>query len=331
MKIEKLPSGHYRVRKMFKGKTYTVIFDYEPNQKQAIKALSDEMEKDSTSSSAMTFNQAAEKYFEMKSNVLSPSTIKGYKSILRNLPSDFTGTKLSNIDGIMVQKIINQHSKTHTAKCTKNVHGFISVIMGTFAGNVQLNTTLPQKDKKEPYIPTDDEVKQVAEAIRGSMFEVAVMLGCFGMRRSEICALTIDDINGNIVRINKAMVQNAEKEWIVKKNKTTESTRSIWIPDNLVELITKQGYVYNGHPGSISRKLNAIQDELGIPRFSLHKLRHYYASTAHAQGIPTKYIMDAGGWKSESVLNSVYSHALRDRKTEMQKKTGDHLSEILFD
>ena len=33
MKIEKLPSGSYRIRKMYKGKTYTVIFDYKPTQK----------------------------------------------------------------------------------------------------------------------------------------------------------------------------------------------------------------------------------------------------------------------------------------------------------
>ena len=30
MKIEKLPSGSYRVRKMYKGKTYSVIFNHKP-------------------------------------------------------------------------------------------------------------------------------------------------------------------------------------------------------------------------------------------------------------------------------------------------------------
>ena len=44
MKIEKLPSGSYRVRKMYKGKTYTVVFDYKPTQKEALQAISAELE-----------------------------------------------------------------------------------------------------------------------------------------------------------------------------------------------------------------------------------------------------------------------------------------------
>ena len=36
MKIERLPSGSYRIRKMYKGKIYSVITDYKPTQKEAI-------------------------------------------------------------------------------------------------------------------------------------------------------------------------------------------------------------------------------------------------------------------------------------------------------
>lgn len=39
MKIEKLPSGSYRIRKMYKGQTYTVITDYKPTQKEALKLM----------------------------------------------------------------------------------------------------------------------------------------------------------------------------------------------------------------------------------------------------------------------------------------------------
>ncbi len=36
MKIEKLPSGSYRIRKMYKGKSYQIVTDYKPTQKEAI-------------------------------------------------------------------------------------------------------------------------------------------------------------------------------------------------------------------------------------------------------------------------------------------------------
>lgn len=45
MKIEKLPSGSYRIRKMYKGKTYAVITDYKPTQKEAITLMAAELEK----------------------------------------------------------------------------------------------------------------------------------------------------------------------------------------------------------------------------------------------------------------------------------------------
>ena len=45
MKIEKLPSGSYRIRKTYKGQTYTVIFDSKPTQKEAMLAMAKELEK----------------------------------------------------------------------------------------------------------------------------------------------------------------------------------------------------------------------------------------------------------------------------------------------
>ena len=44
MKIEKLLSGSYRIRKMYKGKMYTVVFDRKPTQKEAMQAMEERNE-----------------------------------------------------------------------------------------------------------------------------------------------------------------------------------------------------------------------------------------------------------------------------------------------
>lgn len=106
------------------------------------------------------------------------------------------------------------------------------------------------------------------------------------MRRSEICALTLEDIEGDMVHINKAMVQNEKHEWVIKTTKTTESTRDIVIPQELADKILEQGYVYKGHQHHISRNLAKVEEQLGIPHFSVHKLRHYFASEMAALGVP---------------------------------------------
>ena len=55
MKIEKLPSESYRIRKMYKGNTYTVTFDSKPTQKEAVQAMAAEMYKHKSNTSNLTF------------------------------------------------------------------------------------------------------------------------------------------------------------------------------------------------------------------------------------------------------------------------------------
>lgn len=330
MKIEKLPSGSYRIRKMYKGETYTIVTEYKPTQKEALQLLSAEMDKIRHSKERMTFETAAEKYIEVKNNVLSPSTIRGYNSIVRNLSSKFRNTIISDITSIEIQKEINSYSTTHSPKSTRNTHGFIVAVMSMFCPNTIINTTLPQMQKKEPYIPSDDDVKRILEYARGSQFEIALILATFGLRRSEICALTLDDLTGNTLRINKALVQDSDKKWIIKTTKTEAGTREIYLPDSVVSLIHERGEIYNGYPNSIVCYLQKTQAKLGIPKFSLHKLRHYYASMSHAIGIPDSYIMASGGWKSDSTLKSVYRHAMNDKKEAMQKHAADYINKQIL-
>ena len=329
MKIEKLKSGSYRIRKMYRGVTYTVVTDYKPTQKEAIQLLAAEMDKAMVKKERMTFETAAREYMAVKENVISPSTIRGYSSILRNLPRSFTEKIISDITSIDVQKEINLYSKNHTAKTVKNVNGFISAVLGMFCPNTILNTTLPQKIKSDPYIPSDEDVKKVVEASKGTVYEIPILLAAYGLRRSEICALTMDDVGSDTITISKAKVMGKDSKWVIKSTKTTESSRTIYVPEELTNKIRQAGKIYCGSPGSISRYLAETQDRLGIPRFSLHKLRHYYASMSHSLGIPDQYIMQSGGWKTDNVLKNVYQHAMDDKKIEMQKFASDYIKAVI--
>ena len=198
-----------------------------------------------------------------------------------------------------------------------------------FCPNTIISTTLPQKVKSAQYTPSDNDVKRILERAKGTNYEIPLLLATFGLRRSEICALTLDDLNGNTLTINKALVTNKDKEFVVKTTKTTEGTREIYIPDYLADLIREKGYIYQGFPGNILKYLNRTQDALGIPRFRLHALRHYYASMAHSIGIPDSYIMQAGGWKSDTTLKRVYRHAMEDKKESMQKVAADYVTNLI--
>lgn len=327
MKIEKLPSGSYRVRKTYQKKTYTVTFDHKPTQKEVLQAISDELENEKVRSS-MTFKDAAAEYISIKQNVLSPTTIREYKSYTPRLSKTFAEKNISDITALHVQKEINNLSVDKSPKTIRNIHGFISAVLGTFRPNLVLRTTLPQKVKNEPYIPSEEDVKRIIKDIEGSMFEVAILLACYGLRRSEILALTLDDLDGNILTINKAKVQDDKGEWVIKQTKTTESTRNIVISPILAGKIRKQGFIYQGAPNSITGHLNDVQDRLQIPRFSIHKLRHYFASKMSELGVPEADILKMGGWETDYVMKTVYRHSLQTK--ESQQRASDKLSDSLF-
>ena len=330
MKIEKLPSGSYRIRKMYKGETHTVIFDYKPTQKEAMQAMAAELDKVKCAETQMSFLRAAESYVDMKRNVLSPRTIKEYVEMARRFPEWFSSLSVSDITQVHINRLVNELSHDKSPKTVRNYHGFLTAILGTFYPSLRICTTLPQKLKNEPYTPSRGDVRRILAEAKDTPYEIPITLACYGMRRSEICALQIDDINGDTVHISKAMVLNENKEWIIKTTKTTESTRSIIIPAELAEKIQRQGYVYKGHPNSISDYLLKTEKRLGIPHFSIHKLRHYFASEMSALGVPEADILKMGGWGTDHVMKRVYRHSMMDKEEKAKREAAEKLQSALF-
>ncbi len=330
MKIEKLPSGSYRIRKMYKGKTYTVVFDYKPTQKEAMQAMAAELDKVKEKHESMTFQAAVEKYIESKRNVISPSTIRGYVTIIGQLSSSFMSKNIHDVTAFDVQAEINRVSQRCSPKTTRNYHSFISAVLGVFCPNLKLTTTLPQKVKSEPYIPSDKDVKRLLQFSKGTQYEIPIALACYGLRRSEICALTLDDIQGDVVKITKAKVQNENREWVIKTTKTTASTREVIIPMEIADKIREKGFIYKGTPGRITAYLHSSQDKLGIPRFSIHKLRHYFASKMSALNIPDADIMKMGGWETDHIMKSVYRHSTMDKEENAKREASEKLQNAIF-
>ena len=314
---------------MYKGKTYTIITDYKPTQKDAIQLLAERLDKDIQRVPRSSFENSANKYIEVKANVLSPSSINGYKCILRNLSGEFKSLDMNEITPVHIQKEINDYSIDRSPKTVRNAHGFISAVISMFRPELTISTTLPQKRKNDAYIPSDDDVKRILSRAKGTEYEIPLLLATFGLRRSEICALTLNDLDGNTLTINKALVSNDQGEFVLKSTKTTEGTRKIYIQDYLADLIRSTGKIYDKSPNQIYENLCKYQKELGMPHFKLHALRHYYASMSHSLGIPDSYIMASGGWKSDTTLKTVYRHAMESKKEEMQAFAAAYITELI--
>ena len=326
MKAEKVSENTYRVRKTYKGKRYDTYFDHEPDDKEILITISEKLKRGEFGAIKGTVEDACNNYIASKRNVLSPSTAGGYQKILRALSDDFKAIKLSQIRQVDVQNEVNRYAKGRAPKSVKNFYGLISAVLGMYVPDLTLTTTLPQKKKYNRYVPTDYEVKEILDASKGSEYHIGFQLAVLGMRRSEICGVTIDDIRGNLLTIDKDRIYDEHNHLMTRDNtKTEESTREIYLPDSLIEEIKQAGVIYNKTPPMLVKTLHKYQDALGIPRFRLHDLRVFYASYAHLLGVPDVYIMQNGGWKTDYVMKSIYRNALRNKTDEMQKLVTDNI------
>lgn len=278
-----------------------------------------------------TFEDALQAYIDMKRAVLSPSTIRGYIQLQKNYYSLINDVDLYEIDNVMIQRIINLYAPKLSPKTIYNIHGLISAVFKEYRPDFKLNTTLPQKIKPTYYIPSNKEVQYLIHNMQDEDLLNAVLLSAFGtLRRSEICALTSDDIDGNIICVSKARVINEDKELITKTTKTVESTRYIELPDFVIKRFEgKEGYLVPLHPNHITHRFERTLKRLGLKHFKFHALRHYSASIMHAMGIPDIYIQQRGGWSSDKVLKQIYTHTLDNEQKKVNKKINNYFKKLM--
>ncbi len=280
-----------------------------------------------------TLKEAMNDYIESKKNVLSTTTIRGYHSLIRNAYTELEGKRTKRITRQDVQSWVNRYSVDHSPKSVCNAHGFLTAVLNVYEPDLRLNTKLPEKCPSKLYTPSDDDVKKLLEYIKGTELEKAVLLAAFGtLRRGEICALTNEDIHGDSIIINKSMVRADGGKFIIKTPKTVSSNRVVEYPHFVIEKFKGvEGRLVNIHPEDISKNFGKVLQEAGLPPFRFHDLRHYSASIMHAIGIPDQYIMARGGWKTDTVLKSVYRNVIDDEQKKFTDKINSHFDTICHD
>ena len=315
-KAKKLPSGNWRVNLFvdtdpITGKRRYKSFTAPSKREAEYLAAEYKMGIQRRTGSNMTLQEAMQRYIESQ-NALSPSTLRTYSGMSRTAFTGIARYRLCDLTQEVIQKEMSNYGKTHSPKSVRNAHGFLSAVLRMFAPELHLNTTLPQKEKAETYIPTEEEFKRLLEVVEGTDIEPAVLLAGMGsLRRSEIAALTDEDILDNGVRVNKALVRGTDNQWHLKTTKTTYSTRIAPLPEQIIKKL-RQYKMGTLNPAVIDKHFRKAVTAAGLPPMRFHALRHYYASVLHAAGVPDKYIMQFGGWSTDSVLKAVYQHAMRD-------------------
>lgn len=280
----------------------------------------------------LTVKEAMTAYIESKENVLSPSTVEGYKKIPRLRLQSIMKVKLCDLTEEMIQYAINIDAATLSPKSVRNAVGFLTASLGMF-GYKDINVTLPQKKKKEITIPTDEEMRLICDSALGYGIVLEVHLAAYmGLRRSEISAIDIAtdiDLSNKTIKIDKAMVRSDSGKYVLKGTKTTSSTRILAIPQIIFPLVEEA--VLSGrkmqNPNYIEKQFCRMRNELGLKHINFHSLRHYFASTLVVLNVPDFYAMKLMGHSSDQMLKNVYQHIRKDYLQDVADKMDDFFAD----
>lgn len=316
MKVEKTASGNYRIRVIIghdaDGKPIRKSFTH--HDKKHLLAVAHEYADKHRNTRRKTIEQSIDAFISAKTPVLSPSTIRAYTSLAKTLKSQYAAFCALYVDGMTskeLQKLINALADTHTPKTVRNIHGFLSSV-AKFEGVTLPPVNLPQKQKPVIHIPDEQIAKMIADAAKGTRLEIPVALAFFALRRSEICALSPDDLDGNVLHIHKAAVRGADKAIHVKYTKTYTSDRYVRIPDDIAAKIRAQGYVTDYTLSGLSCAFDKMLARNGLPHYRLHDLRHFFVSYCHnVLHLSDAQIQSITGHKT-SVIMQTYLHSMHD-------------------
>lgn len=320
MKYDILPSGSYRYRKLYNGKRLTIVLPYFADEAELMVLFAEKIKEEKIPSKG-SFEFCAKEYIKDRENILSPSTIRTYNIHLNRLSDEFKSLDIKAIAQEDVSREINKAYTKLSAKTVKTLHGFVASVLGAYRPELTLHTKLPTEKRKDEYEPNSKDIKKILDAAKGTRYSIPFQLGVLGLRRGEICSLTLDDLKGNKLTIHRNYVYNSDGEWEIKETPKTESSnRTIILPDCLVDEIKEAGCIFDGHPNALNKAIHRIQKKLKIQEFKFHALRSYFASYCHAQGIPDVDIMMMGGWASDSVMKSVYRKSMKESQEKSMKK-----------
>ncbi|MBR3267237.1 MAG: site-specific integrase, partial [Oscillospiraceae bacterium] len=265
----------------------------------------------------ITVRQAVRGYIDIKKNVLSPATIRGYEIILDNRLQSVMPLDIHDLDSFAMQKAINEDAATKSRKTIAEGKNLVIAALKMYGIRPDFVVTLPPKKPNMKVLPTAD---QVIRMIRGTEIELPCILAMWlSLRMSEVRGLQFGDIKDGVLTVQRSKLNIKGKDVVREVNKTYNSTRRLVVPAYIQSLIDAVPHerdedfivpqAYEWIRGRLKKLAKANVYDL-----TFHQLRHLNASVMLMLGIPDKYAMERGGWSSNGVLKSVYQHTFSEER-----------------
>lgn len=327
-KVTVLPSGAAHTRVMIEGERYSITADTEAQCIAKYLALKHRIEeaKKQQKVKKKTLAAAIDDYIDLRDGLISPATIRAYKSYRKNRFQSMMPTDIYKVTDTQWQTAIKREMKGLSPKYVSNVWGLVSAAILENTGR-KPQVTLPGEEKNEhPYLEPE-QILTFVDAMKGRTAEIPALLELSSLRCSEMLALkwTDVDLERNIIHVRGARVRDKDGQLVHKKrNKNDTSRRTIPIIPPLrdaLETASRHGeYVVTMKGDGVYKQVNRVCASLGFPKIGNHGLRHSFASLAYHLQIPEKIAMEIGGWANDQTMRKIYTHLA---KQDISRRSAD--------
>lgn len=173
-------------------------------------------------------------------------------------------------------------------------------------------------------IPTAEQVGEALEAADPYFRQFIAVCAFAGLRLGEAAGLQIDDVDflRRSIAVRRQVQGNTNTGTIVKLPKQG-SERDVYVPEALTDMLAAhlrdfgawgdENWLFaNGpylfHRHTAADRWRRLRKRVGLDEFTLHDLRHFFASGLIAAGCDVVTVQRAMGHSSPSITLNTYSH-----------------------
>lgn len=271
-----------------------------------------------------------------KSLGIEATTIRGYETAAKRVNSRFKGICAASLTSYQVQSMVTDMTEKYSAKTIRNTITLLSsaydnaIRLGQLEKNPCKYITLPKKEPSKIDIFNEEEIARFLQALKDERldYKVAYELALFcGLRRSEILGLTESAVSIPFKCLTVSQTRHhVNGKMIIQGTKTESSHRTLAVPDfvlsDIEELIRKHNAVPYEHTdfliqdgfgkpmghSALTMQIFRIEERVGLPRVSIHDLRHTFASMLNNAHVDIAMISRELGHSSIGITLNTYTH-----------------------